>query len=292
MSNITNMNTYNRPKITEEKIETIRQLIEANPSMGRTKLSILLCEMWNWRGPNNSTKDMSCRDVLLALDKAGKIVLPPPQSKGSQPGKRPQIKHLIHDETPIACSLKELRPLRVEEVTSKEELLRFKSYINQYHYLGFDRYIGERMAYMVFSRDGKALACLLFGAAAWSCMERDKWIGWSKETRGERLHLLTNNTRFLIFPFVRVPHLASHILSLIIKRISADWERKYGHPVYLLETFVETGRFKGTCYRAANWLCVGGTTGRGRNGGHHNIIVPIKDIYLYPLYPNAFMTNY
>ena len=127
------------------------------------------------------------------------------------------------------------------------------------------------------------MACLLFGSAAWSCRDRDIYIGWGKEQRRYNLNLVTNNVRFLVLPWVRVPHLASHILSLITKRISADWEQKYGHQVFLLETFVEVSRFRGTCYRAANWVCVGRTTGRGRDGGHHNAILPVKDIYLYPL---------
>jgi len=279
------MNTFNRPEITDEKIEVIRKLIEENPDMGRTKLSKLLCEMWGWRGANGQLKDISCRDMLRALDKAGKIVLPEPKLIPSKPGEHRKIKHLAHDETPIESSLKDLRPLRVEVVSSKADIEQFKSYIDQYHYLGFDRFIGERMAYMVKSRDGIMLSCLLFGSAAWSCAARDKYIGWGKEQRKRRLNLLTNNTRFLVLPWVKVPHLASHILSLISRRISADWEQKYGHPVFLLETFVEK-RFKGTCYKAANWIHVGSTTGRGRNGGHNNAILPIKDIYLYPLVDN------
>lgn len=280
------MNTFNRPEITDEKIEYIRRLITENPDMGRTKLSVILCEIWNWRGSNGKLKDMSCRDMLRALDKAGKIVLPAPKSISRKVGTVMKIRHLAHDETPITGSLKDLRPLQVEIVTSQEDLVRFKSYIDQYHYLGFDRYIGEHMAYMVYSRDEIALSCLLFGSAAWSCRDRDIYIGWGKEQRKRSLNWLTNNVRFLIFPWVRVPHLASHILSLITKRISTDWEHKYGHPLLLLETFVEISRFRGVCYRAANWICVGRTTGRGRDGGHHNAILPVKDIYLYPLDPD------
>ncbi len=276
------MNTFNRPETTDEKIELIRKLIEENPSMGRTKLSVTLCEMWGWRGQNNKLKDMSCRDMLRALDKAGKIVLPEPKSIPRKAGTIMRIKHLEHDETPITCNLKDLQPLRVEIISSKDKLVEFKSYIDQFHYLAFDRHIGEHMAYMVYSRDSIALSCLLFGSAAWSCRDRDIYIGWGKEQRSHRLNWITNNVRFLVIPWVRVPCLASHILSLITKQISADWEQKYGHPVLLLETFVEK-RFKASCYRAANWIRVGSTTGRGRDGGHHNAILPVKDIYLYPL---------
>jgi len=279
----TNINTFNRPEITDEKIKLIRRLIEENPNMGRSQLSVTLCEMWGWRGQNGKLKDMSCRDMLRTLDKAGKIVLPGPKKVTYKTGTIMKIKHLVHDETPITGNLKDLRPLRMEVVSSKDKLVEFKSYIDQYHYLGFDRHIGENMAYMVYSCDGAVLACLLFGSAAWSCRDRDKYIGWGKEQRKHKLNYLTNNTRFLVLPFVRVPHLASHILSLITKRISTDWEHKYGHPVLLLETFVDVSRFCGICYRAANWIHVGSTTGRGRDGGHHNAILPVKDIYLYPL---------
>ena len=226
---------------------------------------------------------MSCRDMLNALDKAGKITLPPPKRAGRRPGDSKGVKHLTHDVTPIAVKLRELQPLHVEVVSEKAAMERFKSLIDQYHYLGFDRSISESMSYMVYSNKSKPLACLLFGSPAWSCRDRDRLIGWSKDDRRSSLIMMTNNSRFLILPWVNVPHLASHILSIISKRISSDWECKYGHPIYLLETFVEVGRFKGTCYKAANWLNVGQTTGRGRNGGHHNAIIPKKDIYLYPL---------
>ena len=277
------MGTYKRPEITEERIDFIRQLIAANQDKGRTRLSIMLCEIWDWRDSNGRTKDMSCRDMLAALDKAGKITLPAPKRVTRRPGDSKGVKHLVHDETPINCKLKELQPLRVEVVTSKADWQQMKSYIDQYHYLKFNRCISESMAYLVCSHDGKPLAGLLFGSSAWSCRDRDAFIGWTKEDRRGNLILTTNNSRFLILPWVHVPHLASHILSLISQRISADWERKYGHALYLLETFVEAGRFKGTCYKAANWIHVGRTTGRGRNGGHNNAIVPPKDIYLYPL---------
>jgi hypothetical protein len=226
---------------------------------------------------------MSCRDMLTALDKAGKIVLPPPQAIRRRSGDSKGVKHLTHDKTPISASLRELQPLHVEVVSDKDAMDLFKSLIDQYHYLGFDRCISESMSYIVYSNSNKPLACLLFGSPAWSCRDRDSFIGWSKEDRRSSLIMTTNNSRFLILPWVNVPHLASHILSVISKRISSDWERKYGHPICLLETFVEVGRFKGTCYKAANWMNVGRTTGRGRNGGHHKTIVPYKDIYLYPL---------
>lgn len=280
------MNTNNKPELTEEKIEFIRRLIAENPDMGRSKISVLLCEHWNWRYASGKVKDMACRDMLRALDKSGKIQLPPQKSAPKKTGVKPVIAHMVHDDTPVVGALKDFQPLQVEIVSSTTDLKEFKSAIDQYHYLGFDRFIGERMAYKVCSRDGVALAYLLFGSAAWSCKDRDIYIGWNKEARSRKLNLLTNNTRFLILPWVRIPHLASHILSLVSRRIKSDWEKKYGHPVLLLETFVEKDRFKGTCYKAANWILVGQTTGRGRDGGHHHAVLPVKDVYLYPLAKN------
>jgi hypothetical protein len=221
--------------------------------------------------------------MLRALDKAGKITLPPRKSAGRHPCDSKGVKHFDHDETPLVCKLREIQPLRVKVAASKGLMDQFKSLIDQYHYLKYDRCIGESMAYMIYSNSNHILSCLLFGSPAWSCRDRDAFISWSKEDRRSNLIMAANNVRFVILPFVNVPHLASHILSIISKRISCDWERKYGHPICLLETFVEVGRFKGTCYKAANWLNVGRTAGRGRNGGHHNAIVPYKDIYLYPL---------
>jgi hypothetical protein len=242
--------------------------------------------MWRWQGSNGKLKDISCRDLLRDLDRAGRIRLPAPLKPSRSGGGSDVIKHIEHDTTPIIETLPELRPLRIENVRSGRDLTTFKSYIDQYHYLGFDRTIGENMKYMVYSRDGQPLSCLLFGSAAWSCRARDEFIGWDKGQRVCGLSYMTNNTRFLIFPWVKVAHLASHILSLVAHRVADDWQFKYGHPVYCLETFVEASRFRGISYRAANWIHVGSTTGRGRDGGHKDAILPIKDIYLYPLAKN------
>jgi len=240
-----------------------------------------LCELWDWRVPGGTVKDISCRDMLRALDKAGRITLPAPKNMNWQ-SPRKKTAHLNHDMTAIACGLRNLRPLKIEAIERGAALAEFKSLIDQYHYLGFGRTVGENMKYIVRSDGGRPLACLLFGSAAWSCRDRDEYIGWSGEQRIARLPMLTNNTRFLVMPNVNVPHLASHTLSLISRRISADWEEKYGHPILLLETFVD-GRFRGTCYRAAGWIRVGRTAGRGRDDRHHARALPEKDVYLLPL---------
>jgi len=223
--------------------------------------------------------------MLRALDKAGKIILPKAVKMERHTSER--IKHLqgfIHDETVVETGLATLQPLRVEVVEEKWKVNEFKSYIQQFHYLGLNYTVGENMKYMVYSADGRLLACLLFGSAAWSCHDRDAYIGWSRQSRELNLQKMTNNVRFLVPQWIKVPHLASHILSLISRRISSDWEKKYGHPIYCLETFVERDRFRGTCYKAANWIYVGKTMGRGRDDIDMSASLPIKDIYLYPLH--------
>jgi hypothetical protein len=277
------MATLFRPELTEERIEEVQEAIAQNPGLTRTQLSHLICELWDWRSPNGRHKDISCRDMLRGLDKAGKIKLPPPKKASLRSGQRNAIAHLAHDTSPIACRLNDLLPLQIQIAKGKEETAEFKSCIDQFHYLGFDRTVGENMKYILRANSGRAVSCLLFGSAAWSCRDRDMHIGWDKLHRRENLHLLTNNTRFLIPQWVRVPHLASHSLSLVLHRLSGDWEAAYGHPLLAVETFVDISRFRGVCYRAANFIYVGRTTGRGRDGGHHHAILPKKDIYLYPL---------
>lgn len=274
----------NRPEITNELVIQINNVIKEHPDWNRTKISISLCELWDWRMPNGQVKDISCRDMLRALDKSGKIVLPKAVIRQRKPSSsKSYIQMFLHDETPIETNLATLQPLRVEVIEEKWQVNEFKSYIEQYHYLGFDRTVGQNMKYMVYSVDGKLLACLLFGSAAWSCHDRDVHIGWNQQSRKTNLQEVTNNVRFLVLPWIRAPHLASHILSLVSRRISSDWEKKYGHPIYCLETFVEKNRFRGTCYRAANWLYVGETVGRGRDDINKTASLPIKHIYLYPL---------
>jgi len=273
----------NRPEITPERIREINDLIRANPDWHRSRLSRELCEIWGWKGENGQIKDISCRDVLQALDAVGKITLPPKRGNGRLKGGTEIVRIMKHDTTPIIGSLSEWMPLTINVVSAQDELMEFKSIVEQYHYLGYDRNIGENIKYTARDCTGRILACLMFGSAAWACAPRDIYIGWDSATRGVALRYITNNTRFLICPWVNVPHLASHILSRVCRRLSADWIAKYGHPVYLLETFVERDRFQGTCYRAANWRCVGRTTGRGRNSRSVVGRLPVKDVYLFPL---------
>jgi len=272
-----------RPKITTDLINQINSIISDNPDWNRTILSKYLCNVWDWKSPNGQLKDISCRDMLRELDKKGHIILPAQQWIPRVVGKKSIITHLEHDTTPTDSKLKDLQPLEIDIVSDVRMLEEFKSFLDQYHYLGYDRTIGENIKYIVRTNTGTIVACLLFGSAAWTCKARDVYIGWDKKRRPAMLPFVTNNTRYLILPWVHVPHMASHILGLISKRISKDWEGRYGHGLLCLETFVEQGRFRGTCYKAANWICVGHTTGRGRNSASAEAILPIKDVFIYPL---------
>jgi hypothetical protein len=250
-------------------------------------LSKNLCELWNWRGENGVAKDISARDLLRDLDAKGVITLPAPLKKSRSGGGGDKIINCEHDTTPISCPLSELMPLRVEVVAKKEEVMVFKSYVNNYHYLKFDRNIGENIKYAISSQDGRPLASLMFCASAWACRARDEYIGWDSEQRQAALKFTANNSRYLIYPWIQCANLASHTLALVCRRLSSDWEAKYSHPLYLAETFVEQGRFRGTCYAASNWIHVGETTGRGRGSKTSLATLPIKDIWLYPLARDA-----
>jgi len=194
---------------------------------------------------------------------------------------------VFHDRSPIEESLSSLQPIGMETLaTGHEQLPLFRYLLQCYHYLGHKTCVGENLKYLFRDRMGRPLGCLLFGSAAWKARSRDEFIGWDSAQRQRNLFLLTNNTRFLILPWVRVKHLASHLLALTLRRLSRDWVNKYAHPIELVETFVERERFRGTCYRAAGWIYVGATTGRSRNDTHQTLRVPVKDIYLYPLRPD------
>ena len=270
----------------EISIESIRQFIEEHPEWHRTKLSRELCEEWRWCGPNGQIKDMACRDLLLKLERAGHIVLPPRQRRSTNEFRNRQQTLIFHDTEEIACNLKSLTPIQVVRVNKGSDNDLFRHLISHYHYLGYRNTVGENMKYLIRDKKDRPLGCLLFGSAAWKTAPRDGFIGWADNVRMQNLSCLTNNTRFLILPWVRVPHLASHILSQVTRRTCNDWEDKYGHPVYLLETFVDTSRYRGICYQAANWQFLGQTKGRTRNDRSSTIKASVKDIYVYPLYKN------
>jgi hypothetical protein len=267
-----------------EHIAWLRESIAAHPEWSRKAIAREVCRAWDWKDGRGQPKDFAARSLLLKLEARGAIRLPPLRytrqrrwSWASQESTEPPR------PAAIATSLGALRPLSIAPVeASSAEYRRWRVYLEGYHYLGL-RVVGENVGYLVRDAQGRDVACLLFGAAAWRCAPRDRHLGWEGVERAAGLSQLANNTRFLILPWVRVPQLASHVLGLVIRRIDADWRQKYGHGLRWLETFVERERFRGTCYRAANWQCVGQTTGRSRQDRDNCLQVPVKDIYLYPL---------
>jgi hypothetical protein len=269
----------------------VRELLAEHPDWSRYRLSRELARRWEWRSAAGQLKDMAARSLLLKLEQRGWITLPPCRwaSPNRMRHKRPpSLPETFHPE-PVPGPLAALRPLNLSEVSAgpATERALFEGLLHRYHYLSHRSPVGENLQYLVRERAGRPVACLLFGAAAWQCADRDRHIGWDRPTREAELHLIANNTRFLILPWIAVSGLASHILGRVSRQVRIDWQRKYGHRVHLLETFVETGRFAGTSYRAANWRRVGQTKGRSRQDspeGRH-LQVPRKDVYLYPLVP-------
>ncbi len=273
-------------RLSELDLQSIRQWVEDNPDWSRWRLSRELATRWEWRNGAGQLKDMAARTLLVKLHQRGLIQLP---ERRQVPTNRmrccaPPATCLSEPRQPIQCGLADLEPLRVQEVSGQAtERAWVKAALGRFHYLGFGGAVGQNLQYVVYDAGHQPLACVVFGAAAWKCQDRDRFIGWSAEQRQKNLALVANNTRFLILPWVKVPHLGSWILGQVVRRIAQDWQAKYGHPVVLLETFVERQRFRGTVYRAANWQAMGATTGRTRQDRYTCLQVPIKDIYLYPL---------
>jgi len=274
--------------IRPEDVVLIRDWLEVHPNSNRTRLSRELCAAWNWRNGAGRLKDMACRSLLLKLEARGQIRLPPRRTASVNALRNRQALPLEHEPEAIEGPLQCLQPVRVEPVAEgSSAALVFKSLLQRYHYLGHRNCVGENLKYLARDREGRPLACLLFGSAAWKAAARDRWIGWSADQRRRHLGLVTNNTRFLILRWVRVPHLASHLLGRVAGRLSADWQEKYGHPIYLVESFVEEPRFTGTCYRAAGWVRAGLTTGRTRNDDGLKPRAARKAIYLKVLRADA-----
>ena len=269
----------------------VRALLTEHPDWSRYRLSRQLATLWDWRNPVGQLKDMAARTLLLKLEQRGWITLPAcrwasPNRMRHKP--RPTLE-VPAPALPITEALTELWPLTIRELsqeTHRAERALFDALLYRHHYLSHRSSVGENLQYLARDRSGRPLACVLFGAAAWQCRARDQHIGWAAATRQRRLNYLTNNTRLLILPWARVPHLASHLLGRITRQLSADWQQKYGHPIFLLETFVDTSRFAGACYRAANWQAVGQTTGRTRQNKTGVAQAPPKAVWLYPLRPD------
>ena len=274
--------------LSEDDLKAVRALIAGPPPCHRTALSVRLCELWNWRNGAGRLKDMAARTLLLKLQARGLIELPPPQSRTRRPCARPPgpvEPELLDSPAPIHGPLAALQPLRFELAHTAVLRRQVRQGLARYHYRGFHGVVGENVQYVIRAADGAELAVMVFGAAAWKVGARDRFIGWSTDQRQAHLGLLANQQRFLILPWVRVPHLASHLLALATRRLSADWQGRYGHPVWLVESFVERDRFAGTAYQAAGWMALGPTTGRTRQDRQHTLQTPIKTVWVRPLHP-------
>jgi hypothetical protein len=275
--------TFRGRTITRDDATLIRDLIVAHPQENRSALSRRLCQIWDWTQANGQLKEMICRSLLLRLHREGHITLPPSLNGGggSQPRKKPVLIGI--DEIPLHTPLKQIAPrIRLRQVRRTPDEKLFNSLIEQYHYLGYTQPVGEHLKYIAYV-DEQPIGCLAFSSAAFGLNARDHFIGWEPATRDRNRHLLAYNTRFLLLPWVKVKFLASHLLARCARQIASDWQSLYHHPVYWLETFVDTELFKGTCYQATNWIFLGQTKGRGKYNKTHKQLTSIKDIYGLPL---------
>jgi hypothetical protein len=274
--------------LTGDDLTELRALRAQHPDWHRTTLSRQVCELWNWRNGVGQLKDMAARTLLLKLEARGLIDLPPSQSCirrscAHAPQRAGQLRAV--PSPPIQGSLQSLRPIGLELADSPRRRQHARQLLRQFHYRGFHGPVGENVQYLAQDRQGRDLAVMVFGAAAWKVADRDRFIGWSVEQRAEQLGGIANQQRFLILPWVRVPQLASHLLVLAARRLARDWLQRYGHRVWLLETFVEEGRFTGRAYQAAGWLRLGQTTGRTRQDRQRTLQAPIKSVWVRPLHP-------
>jgi hypothetical protein len=277
---------YRGREITASDIAFLRSFIDANPDLSRWKLSRRLCEVWQWKQANGALCDQLCRSMLLLLHRGGDIELPPIRRRPLRNylAERQAPEALVPDNRLVHGSLAPLRSqIDIHQVRRAPEEALFNSLVEQYHHLHYDQPVGEHLKYLVTAK-GQAIACLAFSSAPRHLAPRDRFIGWDAETRRRNIRLIAYNTRFVILPWVAVPHLASHLLGRIAGLIAGDWERMYAHPVWLLETFVDPARFRGTCYRAANWIPLGLTTGRGKDDLTHKPNRPVKEVLIYPLH--------
>ena len=276
---------YRGRDIRAQDVEFIRKLIVTHPDASRRALSKKLCEAWNWKQPNGTLRDMICRSMMLELHRKGHITLPPVRRVMHNPlakRKRPQVIEL--EQVPLTGKLRDILPLEICQVrrTAKEALVN--SLIETYHYLNYVQPVGEHLKYLV-SAKGQPVACFCWSSAPRHLGPRDRYIGWDQATRRANIRFVAYQSRFLILPWVKVPYLASHLLGWMSRHLSSEWEKVYAHPIYFVETFVDPNRYRGTCYRAANWVYLGQTTGRGKDDQTGRANRPLKDIWGYV---NAF----
>jgi hypothetical protein len=274
------MTRYCGRNFTPKELEQIRFLIKHNPEFNRTRLSKEVCRMFQWLKPDGNLKDMSCRVAMLRMHRDGLIQLPP-STRTKRPVKKIEFTPATDPQSPIECSVNQLPQLHLQMVTKATSAL-WNEYIERYHYLGHTTLPGAQLRYFITAGE-QIVAMTGFGAAAWQTAPRDQFIGWNHDQRKKNLNLIVNNARFLILPWIQSKNLASKILSLMARHLPEDWKKRYNIRPVLLESFVQKDRFTGTCYKAANWVNVGETKGRGKLGQRGKISVPIKDIWVFPL---------
>jgi hypothetical protein len=274
---------YRGRVFTANDILYIRELIATHPGESRRRLSEKLCEAWQWKQPNGALRDIVCRGLLLMLDRAGQIELPAVKFVPANPlVRRARPAPVQIDTSLLEGRIDQIGPLQFAQVRRSPEERLFNSLLEQYHYLRYEQPVGEHAKYLVWAQE-RPIACLAWSSAPRHLGSRDHYIGWSAEARRRNIRFIAYNTRFLILPWVRIENLASHILGRMAARISEDWQQMYRHPIYFLETFVDPERFRGTCYRAANWILLGNTTGRGKQSNSYVPNRSIKQILGYPL---------
>ncbi|RLB61676.1 MAG: hypothetical protein DRI90_10835 [Deltaproteobacteria bacterium] len=274
---------YRGREVTQEDVVFIQKLIEQNSGTSRRALSKLLCEAWDWRQANGHLRDMVCRGLMLELHRAGHIKLPPVKFRPrNNIVARKAPESVAVDQSPITGLLRKIQPLTIRQVRRLAEERLFDALMEEHHYLKYTRPVGEHLKFLVTS-GSRPIACLAFSSAPRHLGPRDRYIGWSKEARLANIRYLAYNTRFLILPWIQVPHLASHLLGRMARLLSKEWEAMYSHPVYYLETFVDPERFRGTCYRAANWIPLGLTKGLGKDAKTTERNRSLKEVMGYPL---------
>jgi hypothetical protein len=275
---------YRGKDVTVAEVKFIRELITAHPTLSRRQLSTQLCRAWNWVQLNGQWRTMVCRGLMLALHRAGHIELPPVRHVPCNPlaRRRPPAPVLNLTWEPIRTTVKELGLIEIRQVRRTPEEKLFGSLLESYHYLAYTQPVGEHLKHLAFAR-GTPIACLAWSSSPRHLGPRDRFIGWSKEQRQAGIGWLAYNTRFLILPWVKVPHLASHLLARVGPVVSADWQKLYQHPIYLLETFIDPERFRGSCYQAAHWIYLGQTTGRGKADLTHRANRSLKELWVYPV---------
>lgn len=266
-----------------QEIAWMRRLIEENPQLTRARLSRRVCRQLDWVKPDGNLKEMSCRVAMLRMHRDGFFELPAPRNGNVNGRHRPSITPASDPKPDMCMPAGALGQLTFRLVQTRKESCLWNELIERYHYLGYAPLPGAQIRYLI-SAGAHLLAAIGFGAAAWSLEPRDDFIGWSSAQRKQNLHFVVNNARYLILPWIRSKCLASRILAIAAKRMPADWHVRYGYKPVLMETFTLSGRFTGTCYRAANWTHVGKTAGRGKLDRYSKYPVPVKDIFLYPLH--------